>query len=261
LRRPAMPSLAQLLTLPNPLLLLLSSSIATTVTAASDLQTWPEVTATPTDSRLQEQLVRQRSLEIQERMLRATAPVGIRKMSADESEKFFWDYWDFGDGDMSLGSSAGAAESSGELPLLRSRAIERDDLGLANLTLQNGLLPPLSLHEQTSVDEQYASWWLPRSLFAKRAFQCPSNTRNCSSIQRPLSCCGMDEMCVIVEDTGLGDVGCCPSADGSNCGGQVSQCDTDAGFTSCKGSDHSGCCIPNYKCQGVGCEFIFLNTT
>ena len=58
---------------------------------------------------------------------------------------------------------------------------------------------------------------------------------------------------MVVQDTGLGPVGCCPK--GTSCSGGVSGC-TD-GSTGCASDIGGGCCIPGFVCQGVGCEYSF----
>lgn len=249
-----MPSLTQLLALPTSILLLISTTLPTASATASDERRWPYNLPAGVKYWPEEEAVVRKSLEVQEKLLKATGAVGMRKMSGDEGEKFFLEYWAFEDDD---GAHGQAFDGQDIAPRIWRRAMDvSGDETLANVTAKSGLLPPFLLHDESPLELQKRPWSLPRSLFAKRDFQCPSNTRNCSSIDRPNSCCAMDETCVIVQDTGLGDVGCCPSGSGNNCGGEVSDCDTDAGYTSCPDSDNGGCCIPNYKCDGIGCKFI-----
>jgi hypothetical protein len=169
-----------------------------------------------------------RNLEIQQR-LNTAFPSGIRKMSHDEGEKFFLNYWQF------------------EADLIFRRSTDSAAL-LANISnADQALLPPLLLHAD-SQQFTHLHDFSPRSL-SKRAFQCPAGTSNCASIGQPNSCCVTGETCIPLSDSGETVVGCCPS--GTTCGGQLGSCDIAAGQTKC---ENGGCCIPGYTCQGIGCE-------
>lgn len=160
------------------------------------------------------------------------SPIGARKMTEDEAEMFFLDYWQFDEEDVPI----------------RRRSLELEYL---NQTMGDGLLAPLLLHSASSGQSHISN---RMNYLFKRDFQCPAGTNSCESIQRPNSCCSTDETCVSVTDTGQGDVGCCPS--GQSCTNAVSSCDTSAGYTSCEGtSANGGCCIPGFVCFGVGCKF------
>ena len=182
-----------------------------------------------------------RDLDIQRR-LATTSARGVRKMSDDEGEKFFLDYWQFEDSVPS--QSNGGTNSS-----CTNRTRPPADSFSNSSTY--GLLPPVLLHS-----EKHSSSFLPR-IFGRaifeRSFQCPVGTSNCASIDQPDTCCSTGETCISVQDMGNGPVGCCPY--GETCGGQVTSCDTAAGYSSCPGSANGGCCIPGYSCQGIGCEF------
>lgn len=171
---------------------------------------------------------------------------GMRKMSTDEGEKFFYDDWRFVD------------DSQGRSP--------RSDLTVVD-------------HDMMSVDEdadQRTPWiFLPRSHFFEpaspashphgleqssvrhrspleaRDFKCPTDTQACTNIHRSDRCCGLESTCELVKDTGLGDVGCC--ANGKTCSGQVGSCQR--GYTACSQALGGGCCIPGYACVAGGCEF------
>lgn len=121
-------------------------------------------------------------------------------------------------------------------------------------TLAN-LRPPFFLHsdELSSYSEGLLRW--PRNLFQKRDYQCPTDTTNCASISRPNSCCGQGQQCILVQNTGSGDVGCCPS--GSICGNAIGTCNIAAGYSACPNSPNGGCCIPGYTCDSIGCEFEY----
>ncbi|KAJ2901468.1 gpi anchored protein [Zalerion maritima] len=87
------------------------------------------------------------------------------------------------------------------------------------------------------------------AVLSRRDYDCPSDTVSCVDVGYSDYCCGTDETCVEVEDTGSGPVGCCPS--GATCGGTVANCpDPD---TSCPSDLGGGCCIEGYICQSSGC--------
>ncbi|KAF2759485.1 hypothetical protein EJ05DRAFT_299780 [Pseudovirgaria hyperparasitica] len=148
-------------------------------------------------------------------------------MSVNEGEKFLLEYWQFKEPDISNNATVALIAAQPLRPV-----IERDN------------------------ERDYFIRHAIRDIFQRRGYQCPGGTRSCISIDRPNSCCGSNDVCTLIEDTGLGDVGCCAS--GSDCRGTISQCDTGAGYSSCPDSPNGGCCIPGYSCQDVGC--IAVNT-
>ncbi len=217
----------------------------------STAQEWPY--KHPAQSKQQpdhQALIPRRDVEIQKR-LSSQIPVGVQKMSEDPGEMFFLDYWQFEVG-----------ESRDEPPVVHTNALkstqhrqpaERSNLNAQhNLSLPLEILPPFLLHSSVKSPNLLSPRYYSPALLFKRDFQCPGGTSSCSSINRPNSCCAAGEICVIVTDVGLGDVGCCPH--GQTCGGSVQGCNAAAGYTSCPGSSNGGCCIPNYSCKDVGCE-------
>jgi progranulin len=155
-------------------------------------------------------------------------PMVVRKMSDDEGEKFFFNYW--------------GIDTSEEYSFLSSRANVSD------------LRPPILLHTETDADsillaEKYSASKRALSMLWRRDFQCPTDTYSCSSIGQSDSCCEDSDTCVIVQNTGLGVVGCCPA--GETCGDTVGSCAE--GYSSCASSLGGGCCIPGYKCVTGGC--------
>lgn len=170
------------------------------------------------------------------------APIGIRRMSGDPGEKFFLDYWVFGDSDTKGASRTAEEHSDGW-------GGAQGNVHGANVSTSQPLLPPYLLHSDH--DRHDARGFLPRSILQRRDYQCPAGTSPCTGIRRPDSCCGRGQQCVLVEDTGLGDVGCC--AEHARCAGRVSNCDVSEGYSSCPDSENGGCCIPGYQCDGVGC--------
>lgn len=113
------------------------------------------------------------------------------------------------------------------------------------------VFPPLLQHCELSEDSKLydSSDIIHRNPEVKgRDFQCPSGTAACARIDRPNSCCPIDETCEIIPDTGAGDIGCCPN--GQACATDLPVNSCSAGLTSCS---NGGCCIAGYFCYGVGC--------
>lgn len=165
-------------------------------------------------------------------------------MSEDQGEKFYMEYWQF-----SEDSSQSTLKAS--LPL-RARDNEEAML-LSNGSMVMSFRPPFALHTENELGNMdlRARGAAVLALFEKRAFICPVGTLDCSAIGYPNSCCSTNESCFMIQDTGLGPVGCCPK--GSSCGGTISNCNTPN--TPCAANLGGGCCIPNYVCEGVGCRF------
>ena len=180
-------------------------------------------------------------------------PVGARKMSDDESEMFFVEYWQFNAelGDMDVSSTWERARS--KLRSLDPRQAEEDVLGLQNASVPHLLDAPFALHTERQLINIPILRRLSRasSDFGERNLQCPTGTSSCVSIDRPNSCCPSEQTCQLVTDTGKGDVGCC--AQGQACSQQVSDCKQ--GYPSCPDNQGGGCCIPGHVCVGVGCKF------
>ncbi|KAK2760841.1 hypothetical protein FQN54_002080 [Arachnomyces sp. PD_36] len=199
-----------LLSLPTPLLLLLPLITTSTATATSN-----------------ESILR-RNAEIEDKIFNQQQPVAaVKKMTEDEGEKFFLEYWYFED----IASSSGNGSS---VPFSLPFPLHSDSRGLFG---------------------RYFN--LPRHLpLSKRGFECPTGTNSCDSINRPNSCCAQGQTCQIITDTGLGDVGCCAS--GEDCEGGVSECEE--GYTSCPNNPGGGCCIPGYECRGEGCVVVRTET-
>lgn len=234
----------RLLSLPRALLLLIAT---TTPCIASADANWPHNLPAHAKYFPQDEPLVRRGLSAQEQLAASRTPIGVRKMSEDESEMFFLDYWEFEE-----------QEEHVHIPSRRDEKLWTRSIP-ANNSLEGELLPPLLLH--SSGLDQSSFGLSPRSLFT-RDFQCPSGTNNCSLINHPYSCCATGETCVSVADNGIGNVGCCPA--GATCTREVAACDTSAGYKSCPGSTNGGCCIPNFDCEGVGCKdlgspLIFLH--
>lgn len=173
--------------------------------------------------------------QAQAQLRKGAAPTAMRKMSADEDEMFFPEYWGFQQ-----------IQSDMELEGNCTHTIDQFE----------ELLAPMAVHVQSRSDDDGI---LKRSLdhnmpsflnIFKRA-SCPLGTNSCTNIGYPNSCCSSSQTCILIADTGLGPVGCCPA--GSTCSGSISSCA--AGNTACPSSLGGGCCIPGYTCSGVGCEF------
>lgn len=224
----------RLLSLPPALLLLIATTLPHIASAEAD---WPHNLPAHAKYFPQDEPLIRRGLSAQEQLAASRTPIGVQKMSEDESEMFFLDYWQFEEQEERVHTPSRRDEK------LWTRSIP------ANNSLEGELLPPLLLH--SSGLDQSSFGLSPRSLFA-RDFQCPSGTNNCSSINHPNSCCATGETCISVADNGIGNVGCCPA--GATCTREVAACDTSAGYKSCPGSSNGGCCIPNFDCEGVGCK-------
>ncbi|RPA71251.1 hypothetical protein BJ508DRAFT_218260 [Ascobolus immersus RN42] len=80
-------------------------------------------------------------------------------------------------------------------------------------------------------------------------FTCPTNHYACTGINRPNFCCGTNENCEIIQDGGIGDVGCCPR--GQNCLGTVRDC---GDKKACSRELGGGCCVNGYRCTVGGCN-------
>lgn len=213
--------LPKLLALPPAVILLCVSTLA------AEPQ-WPHNLPKHMKYFPEDELHVKRGLSIQERLQREK-PVGIKKMSMDESEMFFLDNWIFA-------SDVKDAEK------------RSDAEGLANLT--SPFHSPLRPHSQSDLLDSLLRFHV-RSALLKRGFKCPEGTNDCSSIGAPNSCCGTGDTCISIDDTGLGSVGCCPQ--GRKCQGTI-RCDTANGYTSCPNSPNGGCCMPGYSCEDVGCK-------
>ena len=148
---------------------------------------------------------------------------GVKKMSADEGEKFFWDYWQFDDELSTLETGNLSSPRDGKDIRIRSYPLR----------------PALSVETHGRV-----------SLF-ERDFKCPWDTEACTSINRPSRCCNAGDTCQLVQDTGSGDVGCCPA--GQECSDVIGSCP--GGYSTCSQALGGGCCIPGYDCVQGGCEF------
>ncbi len=248
----------QFLSLPTSLLLLIASSTAPSL--SQDLQ-WPsnlpkDVKYFPED----EPLIR-RDVDIGRRLLHERV-LGIRKMSGDEGEKFFMEDWLF-----EMQSEAPTLNETAE-GLRSTRQRLRPDLAQeeemtrnwANKSLSCAPRPAFPFHsreDDRGLPLLGRHFRLPRAL-DRRSFKCPDGTSACSNIGKPNSCCATGEMCQIITDTGLGDVGCC--ADGATCSGELTR-GCDSGLTSCPNNPGGGCCIPGYQCLGVGCEYLVPGRT
>ncbi|CAI7583933.1 unnamed protein product [Penicillium glandicola] len=176
----------------------------------------------------------------------ATGPaLGVKKMSDDEGEKFFLDYWNFGD----VSSSSNISER--------------------HLSEKDGFSPAHFVAQSYPFGQSYSSGsdgnrqFLSRknsdganNLLEARDFKCPTGTLACTSIGRSDRCCGAGETCEIVADTGNGNVGCCPSW--KTCSGTIGSCQS--GYTACSEALGGGCCIPGYDCVQGGCAYITVIT-
>ncbi|EXJ77387.1 hypothetical protein A1O3_09613 [Capronia epimyces CBS 606.96] len=210
--------------LPTSLLILIARAASPVLSQGYD---WPY--SLPPDAKYypEDEVLIKRDIDIQQKLQRKTA-TGVRKMSGDPGEKFYMDYWGFEQEEESNNYSSPT-----------------------NATLFTSFEAPVRVHSRKRSPRAVEPYLrLPGwHLFEKRDFQCPSGTSPCTSVDRPNSCCATGSTCQLVEDTGLGDVGCCPH--GQVCADSLSTCE--AGYTSCPNDPGGGCCIPGYACYEVGC--------
>lgn len=182
-------------------------------------------------------------------------PVGVLKMSDDEGEKFYMEYWQFGG---NTPSPQAPVLSMGSSQSLRKRNEKEEALLLANSSVPISYRPAFALHTNdfhTDLKARGQEAARALAVLQNRQFSCPTGTLSCEGIGYPNSCCATDETCFPITDTGLGPVGCCPKD--SSCGGTITACD--APNTACpdnNGGSYTGggCCIPDYVCAGVGCK-------
>lgn len=247
-------TLASLILVPTSLLLLIASLPARTLSLETQ---WPHNLPPHEKYSPENQALVRRNLGIQEK-LAIQKPVGVHKMSGDEGEMFFPEYWVF---DRELKTAPANSPMDTRIPTLHLPSEQHHSSTLedwANSTRLYPLRASFSLHSNQQNESKRllrSLRRLPRALryqLDERDFQCPGNTLSCTSINRPNSCCPNGESCQLITNTGLGDVGCC--AQGQTCSQQVSTCQD--GYKSCPGSSGGGCCIPGYECDGVGCMIL-----
>ena len=236
----------QLLALPASLLLLIAISPARAV--VHDLQ-FPRSPHPRAERSLEPDKMITREIGFIERRLQSEHVVGMRKMSDDPGEKFFFDYWLFA-------PSEELSETSGQV---RS--------GHDNVSSPGILMPPFPLHIDRGLSAPLLPGHLRSTLFGRsfserQGTQCPNGTSACTSIDEPGSCCATGETCQLVDESeyGLGNVGCCP--DGTTCAGTLTDCPS--GYTSCPSYPGGGCCIPGYACFDSYCVLtstIIVTTT
>ncbi|EUC46936.1 hypothetical protein COCMIDRAFT_25135 [Bipolaris oryzae ATCC 44560] len=225
--------LNHLLSLPPAIIALCATSSVVAAQADSHQQQWPHNVPKHLKYFPEDEAHAKRGLRVAQR-LQHEKPIGVKKMSLDEGEMFMLDNWIF------------ASESQQQ-----SRRSDLDNLG--NLTVQAASpLRPLA-----------QSGWLARmhirDVLLKRQFKCPEGTNSCESIGAPDVCCGTGSDCINTSgNSDAGNVGCCPK--GQTCAGNVS-CDTAGGYSSCPGSSNGGCCMPGFRCQGIGCVLEATSTT
>lgn len=191
------------------------------------------------------------------------SPAGVKKMPDNEGEKFWLDYWYFRESDEgTIYNSSSAAQNTEPNAQFqrRSNIINHDyDDDYHNQSFARAAFPLHSsengLFSLDLLGKRFNGLTdLKHSVLEKREFQCPAGSDPCTSIHRSQSCCRKGDTCQLVEDTGLGDVGCC--AKGKSCVGGTTRCES--GYTSCPNNPGGGCCIPGYKCVDEGCMSIYL---
>jgi hypothetical protein len=211
--------LPSLLSLPPAIILLLCATPAFAEPA------WPHNLPKHMKYFPEEEAHVRRGLDIREK-LRNEKPIGMRKMSLDEGEMFVLDDWIF----------ASDTDRNSEPRNLHNQTI------------------PASSPLRPLAEEEWFGRFRVRDILLKRQFRCPSGTNDCSSVGAPDVCCGSGSDCVTVPDSSIGSIGCCPS--GQMCAGTIT-CDEANGYSSCPDAPNGGCCLPGFRCDGIGCEFEF----
>ncbi|KFY69219.1 hypothetical protein V498_10509, partial [Pseudogymnoascus sp. VKM F-4517 (FW-2822)] len=237
-----------LVALPPSLLLL--SSYATSTHARNN------GAALPPSAQLPEPRVIQKREEIAARIGAGMKPVAVRKMTEDEGEMFFNEYWGFEERGEEGGQDDAASAVVGDADVLRREyQEEEDDIAQGNSAAMLSFRPAFAIHEASlplnprDAEAHHLGASHALSALLKRAFQCPTGTSACTSISQPNYCCASSESCVSITDTGLGPVGCCPS--GQSCAGAITHCA--AGQATCPQSLGGACCVAGFVCFDVGC--------
>ncbi|KFY39384.1 hypothetical protein V494_04009, partial [Pseudogymnoascus sp. VKM F-4513 (FW-928)] len=232
-----------LLALPPSLLLL--SSHAISAGAHNNGAALPPVAHLP------EPRVIQKREEIAARIGAGTKPVRVRKMTEDEGEMFFNEYWGFEAGEEEEAQQDAAGD------VLRREYQDEDNGAQGNSSAMLSLFPAFAIHEADLPldprDARSLHQGASRALSAllKRSFQCPTGTSACTSISQPNYCCASSESCVSIKDTGLGPVGCCPS--GQSCDGAITHCAS--GQTACPQSLGGACCVAGFDASNTDVHF------
>ncbi|KAJ5893884.1 hypothetical protein N7495_005575 [Penicillium taxi] len=198
-----------------------------------------------TSTSLYDMLQRNKEVEFQ---LAKSSIQGVRKMSTNEGEKFFLDYWQFNNDSHGSLSERDVADFDIDIEKSYDAQSSQDES-------QVNLFHARSYPFKPSFDRETNSI-LGRSLLDVRDFKCPTGTDACTSIGRSDRCCSSSDTCELVTDTGSGDVGCCPN--GQTCGGTVGSCQS--GYSTCSTALGGGCCIPGYECVSGGCAFVSVVT-
>ncbi|KAI5293411.1 hypothetical protein KEM52_005557 [Ascosphaera acerosa] len=185
--------------------------------------------------------------------------------SDDPGEKFWLSYWNLEE----VTTNSSLTNRTNDLdrradPDLVAQSFNPQSEEPDTVLLQNGsigLTPAFPLHyHEVPRHPKWSRRLLPgnvRSLLAKRDYKCPQGSNPCDSIGRPDKCCGSGDTCQSVQDTGLGDVGCCSGSDkcASN---RLDSCPW--GYTDCPDNVGGGCCMPGYQCVSQGCLYISSTT-
>ncbi|EGS18567.1 uncharacterized protein CTHT_0051710 [Thermochaetoides thermophila DSM 1495] len=124
---------------------------------------------------------------------RNVMPTAIKKMPPDQGAKFYPHYVAFPDTD-----------NDDSRIFLAARSRTWHNISSLNLD-QISPLAPFAPHLLRDISPNP----LRRSL-QERQWACPSDTHSCDAIGYPNSCCWEGTTCMVVPDTGLGPVGCCP---------------------------------------------------
>ncbi|KAJ5248797.1 hypothetical protein N7468_000248 [Penicillium chermesinum] len=176
----------------------------------------------------QENEILRRNADIEARL--AQTPVqGVKKMSHDEGEKFFLDYWTFVDDSVGRQAKRDVEGAPNEELFYNNTNMASEDSGEYDMILPRHFPAKTSLPQEQSVD----------GVLGRRDFKCPTDTYACLSIGRPDRCCSIQDTCQLVQD----GVGLCP-----------------ANYETCPQDLGGGCCIPGYECVPGGCAYVAVVT-
>ena len=210
----------------TPLLLLTPALVASTLPwpFANDANPQsPAMKYWPAGTKPSEEIIQALKHQNERRsLLHNAAPVAVRKMPPEESEKFYH-Y-----SDPFVRRIPGYFSPEEEVSVLGARNADSSDLFF---------------------DLQAPHYGAPSPQILRRQFSCPANHYACDSINAPAYCCSVDEQCIKIQDTGMGTVGCCPN--GQKCEGPLKGCNSDQ--VTCNASQGGGCCIQGYMCSANGC--------
>lgn len=188
---------------------------------------------------------------------------GVKRMSGDEGEKFFWEYWyidnDNDDG-VVVSNDTKTETTATEQPEHITTDLGQNEPQFHLQARTYPYQPPslalaLELELELAHPQNQSLAQPQQQHHQKRDFKCPSDTTSCAVVNWPDFCCRKGDVCELIQDVdGSRRVGCCPA--GRYChynGVVVGGCRE--GYTSCPESVGGGCCMEGFECVVGGCEY------